>query len=513
MRYTITEHFELRGISKMKVTSTINLSSSSKGWTGVKKHMEHDPKLNHSNKDILKDLTQYNQSGKAFSDDVIDRRLENYFGTYVEEHDAKAIQNRHPERVYGSVGKYLDSKNKITAVATVGDMESRNELIRQLCPKGSYQSIKIPSSPESRTLVVTDPEVAKKFYGVYTQALSNFLKTNYKINGASCYSYFIPGRYSVHVDEAGAPHVHYELYATGKTKKGRPTTSLNQTLVNYAERVTGSHISGREALKWYRQFNDRNLARELDRQFKRVYGEQFKGLEFYRKGTKDVGRSMEQVKNIKRETQQAKYELVKSLTEIIPNKSYNGQKLSEPKAQMELANDASVRVLLNIAREAVSRLIKTAKRISEEARQKLENVFKREKELDVREDQIKQRENSQAKEQKLTKGLINSLLLANNLKEVHGKSVEDDLKLVFDQIAKTKGVKDAEKFFGGTLDNKYGIGSSVMSASVEYQKEHPVKKESKPITKHQKPRKPANFPGLGVPINQEFDFNNHGRQR
>ncbi|CUR41255.1 hypothetical protein LRLP16767_LR202_01317 [Limosilactobacillus reuteri] len=55
----------------------------------------------------------------------------------------------------------------------------------------------------------------------------------------------------MHVDEAGAPHIHYELYATGKTKKGRPTVSLNQTLVKYAERATGSHMSGREALKWY----------------------------------------------------------------------------------------------------------------------------------------------------------------------------------------------------------------------------------------------------------------------
>ncbi|OXE55217.1 hypothetical protein ADH69_09905, partial [Limosilactobacillus reuteri] len=137
----------------MKVTSTINLSSSSRGWTGVKKHMEHDPKLNHANKDILNDLTKYNRSGTAFPDEVITRRLDNFFGDYVREHDAKAIQNRHPERVYGSVKKYLDGKNKITAVATVGDMENRNELIKQLCPEGSYKAIQIPSSPNSETLV------------------------------------------------------------------------------------------------------------------------------------------------------------------------------------------------------------------------------------------------------------------------------------------------------------------------------------------------------------------------
>ena len=160
MRYTVINIIEVGGSRIMKVTSTINLSSSSRGWTGVKKHMEHDPKLNHANKDILNNLTKYNRSGTAFPDEVITRRLDNFFGDYVREHDAKAIQNRHPERVYGSVKKYLDGKNKITAVATVGDMENRNELIKQLCPEGSYKAIQIPSSPNSETLVITDSAVA-----------------------------------------------------------------------------------------------------------------------------------------------------------------------------------------------------------------------------------------------------------------------------------------------------------------------------------------------------------------
>ena len=41
------------------------------------------------------------------------------------------------------------------------------------------------------------------------------------------------------------------------------------------------------------------MARILEREFRKEYPDKFKGLEFYRKGTKDVGRSMEQVKNIK----------------------------------------------------------------------------------------------------------------------------------------------------------------------------------------------------------------------
>lgn len=79
MRYTVINIIEVGGSRIMKVTSTINLSSSSRGWTGVKKHMEHDPELNHANKDILNDLTKYNRFGTAFPDEVITRRLDNFF--------------------------------------------------------------------------------------------------------------------------------------------------------------------------------------------------------------------------------------------------------------------------------------------------------------------------------------------------------------------------------------------------------------------------------------------------
>lgn len=284
----------------MKVTSTINFSKSVNGWSGIKKHVEHDPNIEHSNKDILKNLTQYNVNGRVFSQDEIDQRMENFFGNYVKKHDQNAIKSRHPERVFGSVKKFLKSKKKITVVATVGDMENRNQLIEQLCPKGSYESIDIPSSPDGKTLVITDSKIAKKFYGVYERAMTEFVSTNYKMNGTNLFNYLVPGAYSVHVDEAGAPHIHYELYATGKTRGGRVSNSLNQTLVNLYERVTGAeNVSGREALKWYRLRFDRQMARLLDQEFKKEYPDKFKGFEFYRKGTKDVGRSMEQVKNLK----------------------------------------------------------------------------------------------------------------------------------------------------------------------------------------------------------------------
>lgn len=503
MRYTVISIIGLGGSRIMKVTSTINLSSSSRGWTGVKKHMEHDPELNHANKDILNDLTKYNRSGTAFPDEVITRRLDNFFGDYVREHDAKAIQNRHPERVYGSVKKYLDGKNKITAVATVGDMENRNELIKQLCPEGSYKAIQIPSSPNSETLVITDSAVAKKFYGVYTEALVNFLKTNYKINGASCYSYFIPGRYSVHVDEAGAPHIHYELYATGKTKKGRPTVSLNQTLVKYAERDTGSHMSGREALKWYRSFNDQYLTRALDVQFKKVYGDRFKGLEFYRKGTKDVGRSMEQVKNIKRQENELKArqqdleaerqqiaekaklvnELEKGITKIADEIDPQRPPIS-PAEELVLVRGPESYGKWNEEKEQhdfLPYVFTWLKEFAKKLKGRWEEIVKREKTLDEHEKTLNEREKAlNTREKSLTKQeekvqktkeeiaeCLDSLgqskmaqLVRNNaddLGEFNGKKNHlSDLVKVAIEEATTKQLRQAKRQINLGLEQKYG---------------------------------------------------------
>ena len=378
----------------MKVTSTINFSKTANGWSGIKKHVEHDPNVKHSNKDILKDLTQFNINGRVFSQAEIDRKMDDYFGDYVKQHDQSAFKNRHPERVYGSVKRFLQSKKKITVVATVGDMEDRNKLIQQLCPKGSYKSIDIPSSPDGKTLVITDSKVAKKFYGTYEKALSNFVSANYKMNGVRLFNYLVPGAYSIHVDEAGAPHIHYELYATGKTRNGRVSNSLNQTLVNIYERVTGKEkANGREALKWYRLVFDREMARLVNKEFSKEYGDHFKGIEFYRKGTKDVGRSMEQVKNLK--TLENKLDKERDHFEI--------QKINDNEALDILDNDFEEKKksfeqeITSIADEIEPDRPRTSafewlKEFVRKLKERWDKLIKREKQLNQRERELGKRE-------------------------------------------------------------------------------------------------------------------------
>lgn len=54
----------------LKTTATINVQSS-KIWSGLKHHMEHDPNINHSNKDINQSLTKYNIHGVIAHKDKI----------------------------------------------------------------------------------------------------------------------------------------------------------------------------------------------------------------------------------------------------------------------------------------------------------------------------------------------------------------------------------------------------------------------------------------------------------
>lgn len=377
-----------------KVTATINLQKSETGWSGIKKHVEHDPNIKHSNLDILKNLTQYNVQGEVYSSAEVKKKLTEFFGAYVEEHNQKAIEARHPERVFKSVFDFLNRKKKVTAVATVGDMETRNELIRQLCPSESYVEVPIPSSPKAKTLVITDPLEAKKFYGVYTNAFQKIVSLDSR-NG-ELHRHLMPGHYAVHVDEAGAPHIHFEIFPMAKTAKGRPTNSLNQALIDFWKDAKGKNYTGREALIEYRKLVDRKMTKVLDESFREVYGDRFVGLKFWRKGSKDYGRSMEQVKNLKRREsevdelakevrqknemqEQARQMLVDFADEVEPSKS----KSNSETAQFDLSNNNrqvwSLTKLLEWLRQFLDRLRKREQAVRKQERtvQEVENAVAR----------------------------------------------------------------------------------------------------------------------------------------
>lgn len=63
----------------LKTTATINVQSSKK-WSSLKHHMEHDPNVNHSNKDIDQSLTKYNVHGVIAHRDKI---LKQHYGRFI----------------------------------------------------------------------------------------------------------------------------------------------------------------------------------------------------------------------------------------------------------------------------------------------------------------------------------------------------------------------------------------------------------------------------------------------
>lgn len=291
----------------MKCTVTIDLHSDKNGYSGIIKHNEHDPEINHSNKDINFEESQFNLY--KTSTDKLNKWNEEKFGEFVKVHDKKQRKSGHADRQYGSVKNYLKSKNKATMILTVGNMEIQTKLMKRFCNPDSFHVEKLSDGTEHGVFNLktkSDIDEAKKFYDCFNKAL--VIATSHGVewtkNGkkTKLSDYLYRGRYAVHNDELGMSHIHCELGTFGMTRKGkRPTNSLNQALTSLYKAVNGKQVSGREATKWYRQNVDKFALKCLERELHKTYNvpEKEQILEFDRKSKHDdvvVGRSMEQVK-------------------------------------------------------------------------------------------------------------------------------------------------------------------------------------------------------------------------
>lgn len=316
-------------IMTVKMTVSNNLQSKDTGYSGIEKHAEHDPNVNHSNKNIDVDRTQFNRYENSIARKKgLEDWQEEKFHDYVEQHDEEQRAKGHPERQYGSVKAFIKRKKKVTGVLTFGSVESTGELLRALCPSDVLCEKR---SPEGYTYTTFDLEVhndpktgqpmtdpnkypdeakrlakvraeAGKFYGAVNDALMTVVKNEHwrtkKANGngkfyLSDYLYF--GRAATNLDE-GACHVHYELATYGTTRKhknkkgeivgGQPTTSLNQALVGLYTAANGKSCSGRVATAWFREHLDKAYIKVLNNRLRKTYGLTEDPVSFQRK-TKD----------------------------------------------------------------------------------------------------------------------------------------------------------------------------------------------------------------------------------
>ena len=309
----------------IKCTVTTDLQAKdTNGYSGIQKHVEHDQNINHSNKDIVFNETQFNVYDESTTTrQAIDDWNEQHFHDYVEQHDQHQREKGHAERQFGSVKNYLKNKKKSTAVLTIGNMEVQSQLMKQFCPKDSYQEEKLPDGTthlvfklkdENNKPIQNNIAVAKQFYGCFNRALIKATNNNIgwpankvhqqRINVGD---YLHRGRYATNNDEMGISHIHFEVATFGMTRGGKKraahvTNSLNQALVSLHQAVTGKTASGRAALKWYRANLDQFALKCLEQELHKTYQvpENKKILDFERKTKEDktiqTGLSMEQLK-------------------------------------------------------------------------------------------------------------------------------------------------------------------------------------------------------------------------
>lgn len=355
-------------------TVTTNLQAkNANGYSGVQKHTQHDPNINHSNRDINFDETcfnVYNEGSKAYKA-VADWNNER-FGDYVRNHDEHQRSTGHPERCYKSVKGYLKNRKKATGVLTIGNLEVQTQLIKRFCPASSYDEktladgtkyCKFRLKTEKGDPLPENVAVAKQFYNCFNRALNTatnntvgwHLKNGGRVNVSD---YLYRGRWATNNDELGMSHIHYELATYGMTKGGKKrkshaTSSLNQALVSLHKAITGKACSGREAFKWYRANVDKYALKCLENELHRTYNvpKKEKVLIFERKTSEDpgtqTGLTMTQLKAQKKEIaehQQVVQDL-QNKADKLSDQNKNAQKRIE---QVNQLNDVAKSVMSDV---------------------------------------------------------------------------------------------------------------------------------------------------------------------
>lgn len=256
----------------MKTTASGNFSNK-QSWSGLKKHMEHDPEINHSNSYLnsteSKNLRKYNRHQVLVN---YSRWTEQKFGSFVKEHDQKMKDQK---RKFGSVARFLkvDGSGKkrtlqpaLTYIEKLSNEEDWKQFKSTLEKK--LQSYKWTSGPKKGQHLTpseareTALNTVSKGFEVYA---NGFNKRNPNLH---MFEYY------VHMDEEGAPHLHSQVMPftdMGKTKKGnlkKPSWSLNTALA----RQYNSPRKNKENLSKFRQQEDQALIDSMNQTLEKTLG-------------------------------------------------------------------------------------------------------------------------------------------------------------------------------------------------------------------------------------------------
>lgn len=324
----------------MKITVNVNIENSKRGWAAVANHVKHDPHQKHSNKDIEPELRSLDVWGLGAKCGVREWQEEK-FGAFVKAHDEKLKKQgrREKNRYYHSVQGFLGRKNRQTAVITFGNNESWKKLIRAMgCQEGIDYTVEHEDKGNGNVYewYKLNPQ-SDKVKDLRNRVVNGFSDWRKTFNGDDFASKYVHiGRYAIHFDEHGAPHMHAEMAFCGRTKKGAPTPSMSTAITQMAtEPGESTPKNNREAFRIFRYTTDKVLINEMGKHFRRNGKSIF---ELTRTG-RDTSRDMETYKA----TEDQRLADEKKLEQIKAQRKAEEQRLAKLQQQRQSLEEREIR--------------------------------------------------------------------------------------------------------------------------------------------------------------------------
>lgn len=264
----------------IKVTASGNFENK-KSWSGMKKHMEHDEKINHSNEFLntekSKELKKYNQHKVLIN---YEEFVNSAFGSYVKEHDRNLKDKK---RAYKSVDRFLE----VDSTGKERKFKPVQAYMEKFTDKETYEGILSVLEEKLRHChyrghkeLLTPAQAHDEALKAIVTGLSNYADGFNKRN---------PNlkmfEYHSHLDEEGAPHIHARVMpfsvSNKKTKTGKPkkpSWSLNAAL---RAQYGGTSNGNKDRLAKFREQEDTALITSMNKSFEHLLGKD--ALQLYRK--------------------------------------------------------------------------------------------------------------------------------------------------------------------------------------------------------------------------------------
>lgn len=378
----IEVHFRKGGekIMTLAVTASGNFDNK-KSPSGLRKHMEHDNKLNHTNQylntETSKELRKFNRH-KILID--YQKFTEKTFAEFVKQHDENTLDKR---KKFGSVKRFLQVDNQ-------GKQRKNSPAqmyVEKLADEKTYWTFeKELEQKVKKAKFVNGPNKGKnpnnkQAQGIALTVIANGLQKyaddfNKRNSNIKMFEYW------VHMDEKGAAHLHAVTMPVsqpkGKTKTGKvkkPSWSLNRAL---GEQY-GNFGKNKENLKKFRKQEDQALIDCMNKVLEKQLGLK-NSFKLIRKTEKDQSLEVGQ----DHEVYKAKMAKIAELDKKIAAKQ--AEKVSLEK-QNNLAKKEK-----ETAEKARDQALKDQAQAEETKRKAQEEIEKANQRLKKREEEVKRKE-------------------------------------------------------------------------------------------------------------------------